>query len=152
VGIAAGTIDPAAVLGAQCWYVTIAPGCAGSRPKSRIVPRDVPRLGRPLTIALFDLPADLAFVFTGLQTSGSTLGPLPLALGPFGMPGCTAYVANDSVTAVFGSGAHAEWTLAIPRAAALLGMNFFQQALVPDPGVNALQAVMSDATHAMIGT
>jgi alpha-tubulin suppressor-like RCC1 family protein len=124
-------------------YVSFAPGCSGSRPATRLVPIDTPRLGADLEVTLFDLPLHLAIVCTGLSTTWSGTWPLPLSLGGLGMPGCTLFVACDHEALL-------RWT--IPNVLALLGARFHQQALVPDPGAgNALQAVMSAATTAVLG-
>ena len=133
-------------------YVSFAPGCSGSRPATRLVPIDTPRLGADLEVTLFDLPLDLAIVGTGLGTTGSGPWSLPLSLGSFGMPGCTLFVAWDHTVMVGGAQHEAMLRWTIPNAITLLGARFHQQALVPDPGAgNAMQAVMSAATTAVIG-
>lgn len=133
-------------------YVSFAPGCSGSRPATRLVPIDTPRLGADLEVTLFDLPLHLAIVCTGLSTTGSGPLPLPLSLGGFGMPGCTLFVAVDHAVVVSGANHEAPLRWTIPNVLALLGARFHQQALVPDPGAgNALQAVMSAATTAVLG-
>ena len=84
--------------------------------------------------------------------TSSQFGALPLALAPFGMPGCTAYVADEAVHFLFGSDHEAVWTLAIPNDLLLLGVVFHLQAIVLDPlAGNALGAVMSDAMRAQVG-
>jgi alpha-tubulin suppressor-like RCC1 family protein len=139
-------------LGPPSSYVRLGTGCAGSMAATRLVPLDTPRIGAVLEVALDNLPADLAVLFTGLSTTSSRFGPLPLELSVLGMPGCAAYVSDDAVTVVAGSGNRARFTLAIPNAPNLVGLPFHQQALVLDPGAgNALGAVLSDAATAVVG-
>ena len=139
-------------VGPTSTYVSFAPGCSGSRPATRLVPLDTPRLGAHLDVTLFDLPVDVAIVLTGLSITWSGTGPLPLPLGAFGMPGCTAFVAPDHALLVTGQNHEAQLQWMLPNASALLGARFHQQAFVPDPAAgNPLQAVMSDATTAVVG-
>lgn len=141
----------AALSGPPSTYTTFAVGCASSRPPARLVPLDTPKIGAWLPLALGPLPANAAFLLTGLDNAMSSLGALPLALGNRGMPGCSAHVADDAVTLLFGlqTAQHALW---IPDSSLLLGQRFYQQALVLDPlSGNALGAVMSDASAAVIG-
>ena len=77
---------------------------------------------------------------------------LPLDDGPFGMPGCTTHTSVDNVTLLVGTANTAVSTLPIPDVAGLVGIHFFQQALVLDPAAGpALGAVMSDAAAAVVG-
>ncbi|GAB4136787.1 MAG: hypothetical protein Fur0037_01590 [Planctomycetota bacterium] len=132
-------------------YAVFATGCAGSMAAARLVPRSLPGIGETLRVDLIGLPANAAVLVTGLGNRQSSLGPLPLSLGSIGMPGCTAYVADQSLTLVLGAAARARIALPLPYAESLLGKRFYQQAIVLDPAVNALGAVMSDAAAAVIG-
>lgn len=139
-------------LGPPSSYVSFAPGCSGSLPPARLVPRDIPRIGAELVVTLFDLPADLAVVITGLSTTSTGMLPLPIALGPYGMPGCTAFVAPDHLLLLGGANQTATLQFAIPNQVALVGARFHQQAFVPDPAAgNPLQGVMSNAATAVVG-
>ena len=132
--------------------MSFAPGCSGSLPPARLVPRDTPRIGETLVVTLFDLPADLALVCTGLSTSSTGALPLPIALGPFGMPGCTAYVSPDHLLLLAGANQQATLHFAIPNQPALVGARFHQQAFVPDAGAgNPLLGVVSNAATAIVG-
>lgn len=133
-------------------YSRIGDGCAGSLSAARLVPRDTPAIGRPFELRLHDLPVGAAFLITGSDRLSSSIGPLPLALDPFGLPGCTAYVRDDVVTLLGGSGTQATTTIAVPNHPALLGLSVYQQAVVIDPQAgNPAQAVMSEAMEAVIG-
>jgi hypothetical protein len=138
--------------GSEQRYATFADGCAGSRPECRIAPLDTPQVGAPLQLLLDNLPADLAVMCTGFSNVIASFGPLPLELGPFGMPGCRLRVSIDATALVPGSAGTAALTLPIPAVPALIGVRFHQQALVPDPASgNALGAVVSGAATAVIG-
>jgi hypothetical protein len=151
VEVAASGTQSLLRLGLPSTYTPLGAGCAGTLPVSRLVPFDTPRIGALLELAIDNLPADVAVVFTGLSATASRFGPLPLDLGPFGMPGCTAYTSDDAVALVVGAGGYGRYALAIPSAAFLVGLVFHQQALVLDPGVNALGIVVSGAATAQIG-
>ncbi len=138
--------DSAAVYGPRSTYVRSAVGCAGSLPATRLIPWDTPRIGKTLEVQLLDLPADCAFLAFGWTQVQ------PLSLAGLGMPACTASVAIDNVRLLTGSGRTALFRLPIPFATNLLGLQFHNQAFVPDPNAaNPLRAVVSDAATAVIG-
>jgi hypothetical protein len=133
-------------------FSTFGPGCAGSLPVTHLVAQAPPRLGNTLLVALDNLPISAAYLFIGWSRSLSTFGPLPLATAALGMPGCTAYVSDDFVFFLSGSGHAATFLIPIPNDVGLLGLRFYQQALVPDPAAgNALLAVLADAVAAEVG-
>jgi alpha-tubulin suppressor-like RCC1 family protein len=133
-------------------YARFGPGCAGSMPAARLVPQGTPAIAQPFRVRLLDLPTGAALVITGLDTASSSFGLLPLPLAGLGMPGCTAFVSNDLVTLVVGTGTQAELLLPIPNSLLLVGASFYQQAIVPDPAAgNALGAVISEAMAGVIG-
>ncbi|HEX5095889.1 MAG TPA: hypothetical protein VFX21_07750 [Acidimicrobiia bacterium] len=45
----------------------------------------------------------------------------------------------------------AVWELPIPEVAVLVGVHFYNQALVLDPGANPFGAVVSDAAEGVVG-
>ena len=138
--------------GPESSYTTTGSGCAGSMPASRLVPDDTPRIAATLRVTIDRLPVNAAFRITGFSSTNSTLGPLPLALGPFGMPACTLHTSIDSVDLLVGTGGMATFPLAIPDLPSLVGARFFHQALVLDPAAgNALGAVASEAATAVVG-
>jgi hypothetical protein len=104
-----------------------------------------------MVVHLDNLPANLAFMVSGFSNTTSSLGPLPANLGSFGMPGCFGHVSLDFSTLITGTGNAADYSLPMPGSPGLLGLVFYQQALVLDPGRNALGAVVSDAAMATIG-
>ncbi|MBX3464350.1 MAG: hypothetical protein KF830_14370 [Planctomycetes bacterium] len=134
-------------VGPTCTYVSFAQGCAGSRPSTRLIPRDTPHLAKTLEVTLFDLPLDIAFLVFGWERL-----PNPVGLGSLGMPGCDLRVSLDAIVPLVGSNHQAKWFLPIPNDPIWVGTRFHNQALVPDPAAgNGLGAVVSDAAEAVIG-
>ncbi len=145
--IAATVESSAGLIGMRSRYVPIAPGCAGSMPASRLVPRDTPQVGRNMPVLVTNLPIGTALVVFGW----SQLLP-PASLAPLGMVGCTAYVSLDAAVVAVGTASEASLDIAIPFHPALRGVTFFNQALVLDPTAgNPLGAVVSEAMVATIG-
>ena len=93
----------------------------------------------------FDLPANLAFMVFGFSSSS------PTSLASFGMPGCDRHVTVDGAVVLLGQDQQAKYRLPIPDSPALVGVRFYNQAVVVDPSANALGAVMSDAAEGVIG-
>ncbi len=145
VGVSAGGILTVGRVGPTCTYVSFATGCAGTRPAARLVPRDTPRIGRRHQVTVFDLPQNLAIMLFGW----SRTPPTPLA--SYGMPGCDAHVSPDGAFLLLGQNGQARYELPIPDARALVGLRFFNQAVVLDPGANAGGAVVSAAAEGVIG-
>jgi alpha-tubulin suppressor-like RCC1 family protein len=134
-------------IGAESTYVGIAPGCAGSRPASRLVPRDTPKIGRPLVVTLFDLPHDLAMLVMSFQQ----LTP-PVSLASLGMPGCHMHLGLDASVLLSGQNQQATWSLQVPDQLSLLGLVFYHQALVFDlQAGNSFGAVVSDTMRGVVG-
>lgn len=132
-------------VGPTCTYVGFAPGCAGSRPASRLVPTETPRLGQWHGVRVFDLPVDAAFLVFGLQRT------LPTPLDAYGMPGCTQHVQVDAAVLLLGQQGQATNQWQVPNDLGLLGVQFHNQAIVLDPTANAAGAVMSVAATGVIG-
>jgi hypothetical protein len=86
--VTAGGENTAARVGPTRTYVSFAPGCSGSRPATRLIPRDTPSVGGTHEVRLFDLPANIALLAMGFRRT------TPLALGVLGMPGCDWHVAS----------------------------------------------------------
>ncbi len=130
-----------------------AAGCPTTAGPSHIASSDGfgPRLGRTLVTELSNVPVSSPGIFAviGLDRSSTVLGPLPLDLSPYGMPGCQLHVRDDVVR--FHGGA-TSFSMAIPNAPYLLGLGFYQQAVILDPLLNnAARAAISDAAAAVIG-
>lgn len=111
-----------------------------------------PRLGTTLTLGFDNLAQNAALLLIGFSNSSSPFGTLPLDLAPFGAPGCFGRVRPDFSMLLLGAAGTANVNLPIPTLAPLLGMVFYDQALVLDPAANAAGLVTSDAAGAVIGS
>src|SRR5690606_42138429 len=122
-------------------YVSVARGCAGWRRASRLGRGRTPLWGHTRRVAVRDLPIDVAFMVMGWQSYAN-----PISLAAIGMPGCAQHVSMDAVVALSGQGHQAEWSLPIPNLPALVGVRFYNQAVVLDPAAgNVMMAIVSDA-------
>ncbi len=132
-------------------YRTFAPGCSGSMATTRLTAQGPPNVGSTLRVDLDNLPANAAFMMIGFSITTSPFGPLPMGLAWLGMPGCVLHVSPDVLASVSGSGNRATFAMTVPPASHLMGVRFFQQALVLDPAAgNAAGLVISDAAVAVI--
>jgi len=132
-------------------YTTFATGCPSSLGITTLVPASMPRIGQTFNVILDRLPANAAFMITGWSDQNSTLGSLPFDLTPLGAPGCFSRVSLDSTSLLLGSNNNALSSLTLPNFPTLLGVQFYQQALVIAPGWNQLGGVVSNAAAASIG-
>ncbi len=123
------------------------PGSMGGAKLSPVGPGPV--IGTTFTVRVTQLPtspANLAFMIV----SPTVLTP-EADLGPIGMRGSRLYIAPTAVIPVQNAGGNATWSVAIPNDRNLVGTEFFTQAFVLDPGLNALGVGVSDAGEAVIG-
>lgn len=120
-------------------------GCDGSLGRSGLSYSGAPVLGTTMTVTVDTLPVDTAVLMNGFNNQASAFGPLPFDVGPLGAPGC--FLRVDPVLNGFlvGTGGSASWSLQIPNWTILMGLPLFQQAVVFDPGFNAIGGVGSDA-------
>jgi len=147
VQVAAASFSLAGRVGPTSTYVSVAWGCSGSLPVTRLVPRDTPRIDASLLVRLIDLPVNIAMIAMAFQPFAQ-----PVNLATIGMPGCTWHVPLDGVALLFGQANEAEFVLAIPNVKALVGTRFYHQALVLDPQAgNAFGAVVSDVAEGVVG-
>jgi hypothetical protein len=132
-------------LGPQTTYISYAPGCSGTRPTTQLIPRDTPKLGKTLEVTLLDLPENAAFMVFGFRST------TPSPLDTYGMPGCSSHVSMDGAYLLLGQNHKAKYRLPIPDSPGLLGLRFYNQAVVLDSAANGLGAVVSNAAEAVIG-
>jgi len=137
--------------GDQAGYGFFGPGCAGSLGTTNLSHSAPPVIGTTMSVTLNNLPSSAAILLTGFSKTASIFGPLPLSTTPYGAPGCFARVSTDASRFLFGASNSAVWTFNIPNDPGVVGLNMYNQALVLDPGFNALGAVLSDAAGMMIG-
>jgi hypothetical protein len=107
---------------------------------------DTPRIGTPFQLTLCNLPQNVALLAMGWQRL-----PAPVSLASVGMPGCTLEISPDATAILVGQGGCASWSLAIPDAPSLVGVRYYNQALVLDQSANAFGAVMSAAAEGIVG-
>lgn len=132
-------------VGPTSTYVSFAHGCAGSQQAARLVPMDTPHIGKVQEVNICDLPQNVAFLLFGWSRTA------PVSLTALGMPGCSSTVSTDGAYFLAGQNGMASYRLPIPNLPSLVGLHFFNQALVLDPGANPLGAVVSDAAEGVIG-
>lgn len=158
------TLVPAMLLTLSCLlpaqvssYTPFGPGCPGNGgiPFLGTAQGTMPRLGEDLTLRLSNVPdGDGHYIAFGFSTTDWFGIPLPLDMNPFGLFGCTLYIsaefAANTTTAV---GGVADVTFTLPNLGNLLGVTFYNQGFVLDPGVNPFAggAVLSNAASAVIG-
>jgi hypothetical protein len=133
-------------MGPTCTYVGVTPGCAGSLPPSRLIPLDTPKIGRLFEVEVDRLPANIALMAMGFHRPA-----VPVPLSAIGMPGCALGIQVDAVGLLTAQGSTAPFRLPIPDLRALVGLRFYNQALVLDPGANSFGAVLSEGSDGVIG-
>jgi hypothetical protein len=126
-------------------------GCPGSN-GTPFLSATPPRLGQSSTVTLngpvFNQPV---FLLQGLSKWSWFGNRLPFDMAPFGAPGCELRISPDIVR---------EWSLAaqgtlqtqmpIGSNPALVGQQFYLQAVVVDPAANAWGNTLSNAVHMTI--
>ena len=91
-------------------------------------------------------PSALTIFATGAEAPG------PIALDPYGMPGCSLFLSEIASELKLATPAgRATWTLAAPNDPGLAGAELAQQVLVLDAGANTAGAVMSSAGRFIVG-
>lgn len=127
-------------------------GC-GSPPLSLSpMPVAPPVVGATARAMIAHVPAAVCLVAAGFNTFQAGPYFLPLALDPFGMPGCVLRQSMDIVdlpTAAVGSGY--EYALQLPNQLTLLGLTVRLQAYAFAPGVNPAQKIVSNRLDWRIG-
>jgi hypothetical protein len=154
-----GIEDPAGTVLGDTWllreadpsfYRTFGTGCAGTAGLAELrLISDPPRTGQQFTIEIGPVPDQAVTLGAfGWSNTSSLSGPLPLDLGIFGMAGCTLYIDVDVFVPTTVLGGSALWTIEVPNDPVWLGTEFFQQALVLEPG---FQPVVSNGGLGRIG-
>ncbi len=129
-------------------------GCKGSQgvPYLALDPSSEPFLGEKLKVRIFNLPAwQFGWMILGVSSSQAGPFPLPLDLGPLGMPGCKLYVSPDLTVYSFSTPAKNEWETRVPMNPVLLGSSLYLQYLSRDPGANPRGLVLSGAAKVTLG-
>ena len=132
-------------------YTSYGPGCPTSIGTPQLINAVLPRLGVAMITNVTNMPIGLGLMITGVSNQSSTLGFLPLDLTSLGLPGCFLRTSLELTDGILTFGTTGSWSLNIPNQVALLGSQFYQQAFVFDPGLNAFGGAMSDAAEWQIG-
>ena len=132
-------------------YSSFGSGCPNSLGTPQLINATLPRLGQTMIVNVTNMPIGLGLMITGASNQTSTLGFLPYDLTAIGLPGCFLRTSLDLTDGLLAFGSTASWSLAIPNGVQLLGAEFYQQAFVFDPPLNAFGGSMSDAAVWQIG-
>jgi hypothetical protein len=128
------------------------PGSAGS-PRLAGIPEGRPWIGGTARVELTSAPASTpALLVLGFSDSSWNGVPLPLPLAPQGAPLCQLLVGPDVflATATTSTGG-ATVSLPVPGDPAAMGLRYFQQFVVYDPGANALGSTFSNGGAGIVG-
>lgn len=131
-------------------YATFGQGCPGSNgtPALSSFGGSVPTIGTNFAIQVDNLPLSggVCFVAFGSNTSiDPNLGSLPFDLGVIGGPGCNVLIDLITTGAAGINGGTAIFSLPIANDPALIGIRFYNQALVQDRAANLLGFTTSNA-------
>jgi hypothetical protein len=135
-------------------YTRFGVGCAGSggTPSLAAAGGSLPWLGDSFTQQITQLPGGgfVAFVFGASNTTWAG-GPLPLALGFVGMPGCTLYASGEATLLMPINSGTATVSGQICNCPQLIGGVWHSQAVVFDAAANTAGLTTSNAATARIG-
>lgn len=127
-------------------------GCGSPPLQLAPQPAAAPIVGATARATIANAPTAICVVAAGFNVLQAGPFNLPLALDPFGMPGCvlrhSAEIGQLPTTAVGGG---FEYALAIPNQLTLLGWIVRLQAYAFAPGVNAAQTIVSNRLDWRIG-
>jgi PKD repeat protein len=127
-------------------------GCVGTLGQSLAIPTSQPTLGGTFSVDVTNVPSNVVLMAWGLSNSNASGLPLPFDLTALGYDNCPLRVSTDiGILAAFTATTTATWTASIPNDPFLIGVPFYNQALVFDPTINVGGASLSDATSAVLG-
>ncbi len=133
------------------WAELYATGCGGTAGVPFLRTQTQPRIGTLFHTAVESVPANATGVLTvyGMSRTSSGGTALPFDLGALGMPGCQIVVRPDLTVVQQPDGVSPG--LLIPNLPALFGTEFYVQAVVGEPGVNALGLIWSRGLRCIVG-
>jgi hypothetical protein len=127
-------------------------GCGGAAGPLTITTADRPWLGTTVTIDWTNAPAASAVLLAFGWSRQLWLGvPLPLALGPIGMPGCSLLVSLDLVEARFTVGSTLQQDVFLPYVASALGLELSLQGFGLEPAANPAGLTASNGIALLLG-
>jgi hypothetical protein len=121
-------------------------GAACGAPLLFLAPRQRPILGRTASVRVTNVPAAGALLSLGLSAAQAGGASLPLALDPWGLPGCSLLQSCDAPaepTTTVGT-TTADYGFAVPSWPGLLGTQLHLQAYALSPTANAAGVVLSN--------
>jgi hypothetical protein len=138
-------------------FATFGTGCPGSsgNPVLELVAGHKPWIDGQLQVRVTNIPRELSFgsviMFVGFSNTEFQGLPLPTGLSSFGLGTCTGYTSFDVGFPLLSFLGTATWTFDIPNEPDVVGMHFYNQALVWDPGFNPAGYIVSNAGDGVIG-
>lgn len=114
---------------------TFGQGCAGTSGVPSLYFAGAPNLGQSFDILCANLRINtFGYLVYGFSDSSTGLFPLPLSMTPFGLPGCTLYVAPDAPEPfVTTNSTLLTRSMLLPNVPSLATFRFFVQACQFDP-------------------
>lgn len=128
--------------------------CAGSASTPQLhAPTSLasgPRIGESPVVQIHNSWFHSFFVFGWSDTADNGTA-LPYDLGAYGMPGCSLQVSRDGLASVSPNNGIATLAMPIPNDPFLVGVGYFIQGLVLDPGANVGGYTTTNRIMATIG-
>ena len=134
------------IQGEAAWF-SFGTGCAGAAgvPRLNAVRGSRPVLGRTLSMRIRNFHSSVT------QCLGViSIAQINLELTMYGAPSCTLYTDLLSLTALVPTGVRVDWNVPIPAQSSLLGLRFYLQGIVFEPGVNVHDAILTNAGVGLI--
>lgn len=134
-------------------FVTFEVGCVGTNGTPSLLASGIPATGNAVSLDLTggagSQPATLALGASKTTWNGV---PLPVDLSPLGAPGCRILTgATISIAAGTNSLGQLSQTIRFPSLGSIVGLTFYTQAWLLDPGANALGLTVSNGLDAWVG-
>ncbi|MCR9246693.1 MAG: kelch repeat-containing protein [bacterium] len=113
-------------------------GCPHSAGTATITAAAPPTIGQSLDMQVIDVPdlgpTQVTLIVNGFSSTLANVGALPFDLSGFGLTGCFLEVRDDGVL-VIGKDGNGDFTFGfnVPNNTALVNLNYYVQAYVPDP-------------------
>lgn len=139
-------------VGVLASYRPFGAGCMGTAgvPMLYAAAGSLPRIQASFSIEVGGVPGAAVLLFG--RSSASWAGiPLPLALDGLGLTGCRLLVGGETVLPMVAAAGTARLALTIPNDGQLVGLTFFNQALVLDPGANPAGLTLSNGASGVVG-
>lgn len=133
-------------------WSTFGAGCQGTAGTPVLSATGFPDQGQTLTLQVANaLAGQLGAMLIGASNTTTGSYALPLALAPYGAPGCSQLVSHEVIVPLATGGGSPSLPLVVPNNAALIGARFYPQYAHVDAGANQLGVVVSNGGIATIG-